>query len=154
MSADHTTGLSARHRCQPLHIVYGLVALLAGAGLLLQQPVMILFAFPLAVIARQVPRLVNGRTRVRPTAGNQAVGEAAPHPRRAWVVTAGLLDTVLVLCNFTICTVLLRGHGDVLVPSGRGADYLMLGGVVLFIAAHAYAHRRAAHHAGPARIDT
>jgi hypothetical protein len=112
-----------------------------------------MFLFAL-ILARQVPRLVDGRTWASPRAREQAVGEAAPLPRRAWVVATVLLETVLFVCDFVILAVLLLGHGDVLLPRGRSADYLVLGGVVLVMAAHAYAHRKSAHPAGPAQTET
>lgn len=153
MSADRPSQTPVRHRCQALHTVYGLVALFAGAGVLLQQPVMVLFALPMAFIALQVIRLVNGLAQADSTDGTtpkQAVGTGASRGGRAWTVAAGLLDTVLILCALNVCVILLRGAGAVLVPPGSVADYLVLVGGVLFTAAHAYAHRRAAV---PARTD-
>ncbi|MEU6349974.1 hypothetical protein ABZ896_11670 [Streptomyces sp. NPDC047072] len=153
MSADRTSRTPVRHRCQALHTIYGLVALFAGTGVLLQQPVMVLFALPMGFIALQVIRLVNGRAHADGTEGTaqkQAVGAGASRLRRTWTVAAGLLDTVLILCALNVCVILLRGAGAALLPTGSVADYLVLVGGVLFTAAHTYAHRKAA---GPARTD-
>ncbi|WP_267884652.1 hypothetical protein [Streptomyces sp. NRRL F-5650] len=40
MSEDLRPRTVQHCHCQPLHTVYGLVALLAGCGILLEQPVM------------------------------------------------------------------------------------------------------------------
>ncbi|WP_394426670.1 hypothetical protein [Streptomyces sp. SGAir0957] len=154
MSDDRNSRASA-YRCQPLHTVYGLVALLAGAGVLLQQPVMLLFVFPLAVIAREVNRLVRTWTVSGPAGETEVEVEVvlktgSAFARRVWGVAAGLLDALLVVTAFAVCAVLLRGDGAVLVPRGSAADYLALAGAAVFIAAHAYTHLKAA---GPARTD-
>ncbi|MEU5958162.1 hypothetical protein [Streptomyces sp. NPDC047525] len=45
---------------------------------------------------------------------------------------------------------MLRSDGAALVLRGAASDYLVLTGSLLFVAAHAYAHRKAARPAGPA----
>ncbi|MEU0720539.1 hypothetical protein ABZ498_25570 [Streptomyces lavendulocolor] len=130
-------------RCQPLHTVYGLVALLAGCGVLLEQPVMWLFVVPLAVLVVGTRRLAWNRacTALR----RREERRTAPAPRWVWGAAAAGLDAALVVGAFALCAVLLLGHGDALVLRGRAADYLVLGAGAVFAGAHALAHCMSAH---------
>ncbi|MFE9121449.1 hypothetical protein [Streptomyces sp. NPDC007172] len=132
-----------QHRsCQPLHTVYGLVALLAGCGIVLEQPVMWLFVVPLAVLVLETRRLARSRASAALRRRNER--EAPARARLVWGAAAAGLDAALVAGAFAVCTVLLTGHGDALVLRGRAADYLALGAGAAFAGAHALAHRMSA----------
>ncbi|WP_329449049.1 hypothetical protein OG906_41495 (plasmid) [Streptomyces sp. NBC_01426] len=143
MSEDLRPRTHQHRRCQPLHTVYGLVALLAGCGILLEQPVMWLFVVPLAVLVVETRRLA--RNRACAALRRRDERKAAPaHARWAWGAAAAGLDAALVTGAFAVCTVLLLGHGDALVLRGRAADYLALGAGAAFAGAHALTHRMSA----------
>ncbi|MFD8882075.1 hypothetical protein ACFV0H_06070 [Streptomyces erythrochromogenes] len=130
-------------RCQPLHTVYGLVALLAGCGVLVEQPVMWLFVVPLVALVVQTRRLA----RHRACAALRRRDERKAAPARVgwvWGAAAAGLDAALVVGAFAVCIVLLLGQGDALVLRGRAADYLALGAGAAFVGAHALAHRMSA----------
>lgn len=95
---------TVRHdRCQPLHTVYGLVALLAGCGILLEQPVMWLFVIPLVVLVVGTRRLA----RHQACAALRRRDERKAAPARArwvWGAAAASLDAVLVAGAFAVCT--------------------------------------------------
>ncbi|MFD6967174.1 hypothetical protein [Streptomyces sp. NPDC059949] len=148
MPDEHNPRNLPHRRCQPLHTVYGLVALLAGGGVLLEQPVMALFVIPLALLAHNVPRLVRTLSRRRE-------GKAGPGARvqRAWSAAAVALDATVAAAAFTACAVLLHGSGDVLVLRGRASDYLALGLGLALVATHTYTHVMAARPAGTAPGD-
>ncbi|MFD3959229.1 hypothetical protein ACFWRG_33415 [Micromonospora tulbaghiae] len=140
MSDDPRLPATQQQRCQGLHTVYGLVALLAGCGVLMEQPVMWLFALPLAVLVAQTRRLA--RSWARAALRRRAERTAAPaRAGRVWGAAAAFLDAVLVTGAFAVCTVLLLGHGDSLVLRGRAADYLALAAGAAFAGLHAFAHR-------------
>lgn len=143
MSDDPRPRTAQEHRCRALHTVYGLVALLAGCGVLMEQPVMWLFVTPLAVLVVQTRRLARSRAcaALRRRAERNA---AAARTRRVWGAAAAVLDAVLVVGTFAVCTVLLLGHGDELVPRGRTADYLALAAGAAFAGLHALTHRMSA----------
>ncbi|MEU7072869.1 hypothetical protein AB0B30_27440 [Streptomyces narbonensis] len=137
--SDHPRPRAAQqHRCAPLHTVYGLVALLAGCGLLMEQPLMWLFVVPLAVLVVQTRGLA--QRRARNALRRRDERKAAASARRAWGAVAAALDAALVTCAFAVCTVLLSGHGDLLVLRGRAADYLALAAGTTFAGLHSLAH--------------
>ncbi|MFD9773336.1 hypothetical protein RI578_40925 (plasmid) [Streptomyces sp. BB1-1-1] len=143
MSEDFRPRTVQHRRCQPLHTVYGLVALLAGCGVLVEQPVMWLFVVPVAVLVLETRRLA----RHRACAVLRRRDERKVAPARAhwvWGAAAAVLDTALVAGAFAVCTVLLLGHGEALVLRGRAADYLALGAGAVFAGAHALTHRMSA----------
>ncbi|MGY4963674.1 hypothetical protein [Streptomyces sp. 900105245] len=141
--SDHPRPRAAQHhRCAPLHTVYGLVALLAGCGLLMEQPVMWLFVVPLAVLVVQARRLA--RRRARTALRRRGERKAAAYGRRVWGAAAAVLDAAFVAGAFAVCTVLLNGHGDLLVLRGRAADYLALAAGTAFAGLHALTHRMSA----------
>lgn len=142
MSEDLRPHTVQHRRCQPLHTVYGLVALLAGCGVLLEQPVMWLFVVPLAVLVVATRRLA--RNRACTALRRREERKAAPAPRWLWGAAAVGLDAALVVGAFALCTVLLLGHGDALVLRGRAVDYLVLGAGSVFAGAHALAHHMSA----------
>ncbi|MER5549907.1 hypothetical protein ABT072_47850, partial [Streptomyces sp. NPDC002589] len=133
-------------RCQPLHTVYGLVALLAGGGVLLEQPAMWVFVVPLGVLVAEVRRLTRHRAcaALRRRDERKAADRPRARARRGWSAAAAGLDAVVVSGSFAVCTVLLLGHGDFLVLRGRAADYLAIGAGVVFAGAHAFTHRMSA----------
>ncbi|KOU80393.1 hypothetical protein ADK61_09550 [Streptomyces sp. XY66] len=143
MSDDLRPRTVQHRRCQPLHTVYGLVALLAGCGVLMEQPVMWLFVAPLAVLVDAT----RGLARSGACAALRRRDERKTDPARAgwvWSAAAACLDVALVAGAFVVCSVLLLGHGDELVPRGRAVDYLALGAGAVFTGAHALAHRMSA----------
>lgn len=142
MSEDLRPRTVQHRRCQPLHTVYGLVALLAGCGVLLEQPVMWLFVVPLAVLVVATRRLT--RNQARTPLRRREERKTAPAPRWVWGAAAAGLDAAFVLGTFALCTVLLLGRGDALVLRGRAVDYLALGAGAVFVGAHALAHRMSA----------
>ncbi|MET9733230.1 hypothetical protein ABZZ79_22055 [Streptomyces sp. NPDC006458] len=143
MSEDLRPRTVQHRRCQPLHTVYGLVALLAGCGLLLEQAVMWLYVGPLGTLVVETRRLARSRA----CAALRRRDERKTDPAQArwvWSAAAAGLDATLVAGAFVVCTVLLLGHGDELVPRGRAVDYLALGAGAAFAGAHALTHRMSA----------
>ncbi|WP_331729207.1 hypothetical protein OG592_43490 (plasmid) [Streptomyces avidinii] len=146
MSEDLRPRTREPRRCQPLHTVYGLVALLASGGVLLEQPVMWLFVAPLGVLAAKVRHLARSqagaalrrRDERKPSDGPRA------RSRHGWGGAAAALDAFLVVGAFAVCTVLLLGYGESLVLRGRTADYLALSAGAAFAGAHAFTHRMSA----------
>jgi hypothetical protein len=139
MSEDLRPRTAQHRRCQPLHTVYGLVALLAGCGVLMEQPVMWLFVVPLAVLVRAAGQLT--RSRARAVLRRREERMATPgHARWVWVAAAAGLDAFLVAGAFAVCTMLLLGHGDALVLRGRAADYVAVGAGAALAGAHALTH--------------
>lgn len=143
MSDAPRTHTAQKHRCRALHTVYGLVALLAGCGVLMEQPVTWLFVAPLAVLVVQTRRLARSQACAAQRRRAEHMDTAA-RIRRVWGAAAAALDAVLVAGAFAVCTVLLLGHGDVLVPRGRAADYLALAAGAAFAGLHALTHRMSA----------
>ncbi|MFD8731479.1 hypothetical protein [Streptomyces sp. NPDC059611] len=135
---------TVQHRlCQQLHAVYGSVALLAGCGLLLEQPVMWLFVLPLAVLvagARRLARRWAGAA-LRRRGEREDIADRA---HAMWGAAAAVLDASLVAGSFAISTLLLLGHGEALVLRGRTADYVALGAGAAFAGAHALTHHLSA----------
>ncbi|MFJ9822280.1 hypothetical protein ACIRU3_45080 [Streptomyces sp. NPDC101151] len=98
-----------------------MVALLAGCGILLEQPVMWLFVVPIAVLVVETRRLA--RNRACAALRRRDKRKAAPaRTRWVWGAAAAGLGAALVAGAFAVCTVLLLGHGDALVLRGRAAD--------------------------------
>ncbi|MGD1220617.1 hypothetical protein AB9Q10_19555 [Streptomyces krungchingensis] len=141
MSDDLRPRTVQHRRCQPLHTVYGLVALLAGGGVLMEQPVMWLFVAPVVVLVVKTRRLA--RSGACAALRRRDEHKTAP-ARWVWGIAAAGLDAALVAAVFAVCTVLLLGHGDELVPRGRTVDYLALGAGAAFAGAHALTHRMSA----------
>jgi len=142
MSEEPRPRAHQHRRCQPLHTVYGLVALLAGCGILLEQPVMWLFVVPLGVLVLETRRLARSRASAALRRRDERKAPARAH--WVWGAAAASLDAALVAGSFAVCTVLLIGHGDALVLRGRAADYLALGAGAAFAGAHALTHRMSA----------
>ncbi|MEU5137084.1 hypothetical protein [Streptomyces californicus] len=140
MSDEPRPPATQRQRCQGLHSVYRLVALFAGCGVLMEQPVMWLFALPITVLVAQTRRLARSWARA---ALRRRAGRATAPARAGWLwgAAAALLDAILVTGAFAVCTVLLLGHGDALALRGRAADYLALAAGAVFAGLHAFAHR-------------
>ncbi|MFF9458861.1 hypothetical protein [Streptomyces flaveolus] len=140
MSDDLRPRTVQHRRCQPLHTVYGLVALLAGCGFLMEQPVMWLFVVPLTVLVVATRRLArSGACAALRRRDERKTASACA--RWVWSAAAAGLDAALVAGAFVVCTVLLLGHGDELVPRGRAVDYLALGAGAASAGAHALTHR-------------
>ncbi|MFI6688436.1 hypothetical protein [Streptomyces sp. NPDC050485] len=146
MSEDLRPRTHQYRRCQPLHTVYGLVALLAGCGVLLEQPVMCLFVAPIGILVDAVRHLALDRARsaISRREQCQAAGGRRARAHRWWGAAAACLDAVLVAEAIAICTVLLLGNSDALVLRGRTADYLALGAGIVLTGAHAFTHRMSA----------
>ncbi|MFE0774351.1 hypothetical protein [Streptomyces sp. NPDC058861] len=138
MSEDLRPHTVQRPRCQPLHTVYGLVALLAGCGILLEQPVMWLFVVPLVVLVIATRWLA--RNQACTALRRREKRKAAPALHWVWGAAAAGLDAALVVGGFALCAVLLLGRGDALVLSGRAVDHLVIGAGTVFTGAHALAH--------------
>ncbi|MFF7449954.1 MULTISPECIES: hypothetical protein [unclassified Streptomyces] len=151
--SDDLRPRSVQHRrCQPLHTVYGLVALLAGCGFLMEQPVMWLFVVPLAVLVVKARRLA--RSGACAALRRRDARKTAPaRARWVWSAAAAGLDAALVAGAFAVCTVLLHGHGYELVPRGRAVDYLALGAGTAFAGAHALTHRMSARALQPPQSE-
>lgn len=87
MSEDPRPRTNEPRSCQPLHTVYSLVALLAGVGVLLEQPVMRLFVAPLGVLAAEVRHLARRQACAALRRGTSASRPMAQGPAPA---TGGL----------------------------------------------------------------
>ncbi|MFD4609991.1 hypothetical protein ACFWOT_18195 [Streptomyces sp. NPDC058440] len=143
MSDDLRPRTSQHRRCQPLHTVYGLVALLAGCGVLLEQPVMWLFVVPLAVLV-VMTRWLAWSGACAALRRRDARRTAPARARWVWSAAAAGLDAALVAGAFVVCTMLLLSRGDELVLRGGAVDYLALGAGAAFAGAHGLTHRMSA----------
>ncbi|WP_405759615.1 hypothetical protein [Streptomyces sp. NBC_00073] len=97
MSEDPRPRTNEPRSCQPLHTVYSLVALLAGVGVLLEQPVMRLFVAPLGVLAAEVRHLARRQACAALRRGDERKPADGPgaRSRHGWAAAAGL-DAVLI----------------------------------------------------------
>ncbi|WP_435057648.1 hypothetical protein [Streptomyces sp. bgisy060] len=142
MSDNPRPRTAQEHHCAPLHTIYGLVALLAGFGLVMEHPVMWLFVVPLAVLVVETRRLALRWARAALRRRDER--KAAAYAARVWGAAAAVLDAALVASAFALCIVLLCSHGDLLVLRGRAADYLALAAGTVLVGLHTLSHRMSA----------
>ncbi|MFF4531541.1 hypothetical protein ACFY1P_20010 [Streptomyces sp. NPDC001407] len=121
-----------------------MATLFAVAGVILEQPVIFLFAVPLSILGAAIFRLVNhGKSATEVTRQDEDAQEPALVPHRGWGCVAVALDGLLLVCALLVWAALLTNPRGDFVPRGSASDYVALAICLAIVVAHTYAHREA-----------
>jgi len=124
-------------------MAYDVAVLFAAAGLILEQPVTLLFLIAFGVIGAAVFRLINGASAAKVARQERDPKEPDLAPHRIWGGVAVTMDALLVVSALVVWIALLGDSSGDLVPQGSASGYVAQVLGIAFLTMHIYAHRAA-----------